>query len=131
MRTTPSRRTTLQFLQIFLTEALTFILFSLCLRDPPVLEDPVALIPFLSHPVRYSAAGQVVRRKFHCDLVAGQDFYVVHPHFARNMGQHLVPVFERYPEHRIGKGFLHGALYFYRVAFRHYRVRLKFPVRWR
>jgi len=31
MRTTPSRRTTLQFLQIFFTEALTFI-FSVSVR---------------------------------------------------------------------------------------------------
>jgi len=37
-------------------------------------------------PVRYSAAGQVVWRQFHRDrLSAGQDFYVVHPHFARDM----------------------------------------------
>src|ERR1700728_2709925 len=69
MRTTPSRRTTLQFLQIFLTEALTFMVQS------------------LAHSIRDPAAGQLVGRQFHRDLVAGQNFYVVHPHFARNMGQ--------------------------------------------
>src|SRR5580698_8471499 len=78
IRTTPSRRTTLQFLQIFLTDALTFILFSLFSRDArPGGSGHINFLaaPFLAHPVRYSAAGQVVRGQFHCDLVAGQDFY--------------------------------------------------------
>ena len=55
----------------------------------------------------------------------------MHPHLARNMRQHLVPVVERHPEHRIGERFLHRPLYFDRVAFRHFPIRLKFPVRWR
>src|SRR5271156_3518497 len=120
MRTTPSRRTTLQFLQIFLTEARTFIsFFSLYSRGA------------LAHPVCDSAAGQVVRRQFYRDLVASQDLDVMHSHLARNMSQHLVPVVERHSEHRIGEGFLNRPLYFDRVAFRHFPVRLKFRVRWR
>ena len=119
MRTTPSRRTTLQFLQIFFTDARTFIFQSLF--------DTHAL----AHPVCDSASREVVWRQLDCHLVAGQDFYVMHPHLARNMGQHLVPVVERHSEHRIREGFLHRPLYFDRVAFRHFPIRLKFEVRWR
>src|SRR5258707_5112677 len=98
MRTTPSRRTTLQFLQICFTEALTFIFFSFqsLFARSPGLTDPVRLrLSALAHPVCDSASREVIWRQFYRDLVAGQDFYVVHPHLARNMGQHLVPVVER------------------------------------
>src|ERR1700730_13494643 len=46
----------------------------------------------LSHPVCYSASREVVWREFDGDFVAGKDLYVMHPHLARNMRQHLVPV---------------------------------------
>jgi len=119
MRTTPSRRTTLQFLQIFFTDARTFMLFQTRFGRP------------LAHPIRNPAASQIVRRQFYGDLVAGQNFYVMHPHFARYMSQDFVPIVERHPEHRIGERFLNRSLYFDRVALRHLPIRSEFPVRWR
>src|SRR5208282_2057928 len=86
---------------------------------------------FSAHPVCYPAAREVVGREFDRDLVAGQNFYVMHPHFARYMSQDFVPIVERHPEHRIGEGFLNRPLYFYRVALRHLPIRSEFPARWR
>jgi hypothetical protein len=53
MRTTPSRRTTLQFLQIFLTDALTFIVFMSALSR--------SLVFYLYYPAFWSCSYPVVR----------------------------------------------------------------------
>src|SRR5436853_2291930 len=73
IRTTPWRRITLQSLQIFLTEARTFMRVSLL-------------------PVGDTASRQVVRRQLDRHLVARQDLDVVHAHLAGNVREHLVLV---------------------------------------
>ncbi len=51
------------------------------------------------------AARQVVWRELDLHLVAGGDADVVHAHLSRDMGKHLVPVFEFDTEHGIGQRF--------------------------
>src|SRR5690242_9023517 len=72
-RTTPFLRITLHLLQIFLTDALTFM---------------------LSLPVNDATARQVVRRQLHPDFIARQNLDVVHAHLARDMREHFMAVVE-------------------------------------
>ena len=84
MRTTPWRRTTLQFLQIFLTEALTFIGFCPLRAAVFLLEAFCPVVPpeFLAHPISDASARQIVWRQFNRDPVAGQYLDVMHAHLA-------------------------------------------------
>src|SRR5690242_8583507 len=72
-----------------------------------------------THPVGDAALGQVVRRHFHLDLVAGEDSDVVLAHAARNVSSHDVPVFQLHAEHGVGQGFLHRTFHFDDVVFGH------------
>src|SRR5690348_4284920 len=75
--------------------------------------------PLSAHAVGDAALGQVVRRHFHLDLVAGEDADVVLAHAARNMSSHDVPVFQLHAEHGVGQGFLHRTFHFDDVVFGH------------
>src|SRR5438128_1930728 len=71
-RITPLRRTTLQCSQIFLTDVRTF------------------MRPSLFVPIHDPASRKIVRRQLHRHLVAGEDLDEVHPHLARDVGEHDV-----------------------------------------
>src|SRR3990170_865909 len=80
----------------------------------------------LFKPVRDPAPGQVVRAQLHLDPVARKNPNEVHPHLARHVGQHLVPVVQLYPEHGVGQRLDHRSFDFDRVFFRH-RVSMSGP----
>src|SRR4029079_617734 len=51
--------------------------------------------------IRDTASGEVVGGELYLDLVAGEDADVVHPHLARDVSQHFVPVLQLDAEHRV------------------------------
>src|ERR687891_2962683 len=85
-RTTPRRLMTLHRSHIGFTLALTFTTLSLC---PEPVSDP--------------SPAQVVGAQLHLHPVARQDPDVVHPHLARDVRQHVVPVLQLDPELRVGQ----------------------------
>jgi hypothetical protein len=91
----------LHLLQIFLTDALTFI------------------SGLLSFPINDSASGEVVRGELDFDLVARKNLDVMHPHFARDMRQHFVAVVQLNTEHSVRERFQNRAGYLDRILFRH------------
>src|SRR5580693_5434747 len=99
-RTTPRRCTILHFIQIFFTDARTFIF------------DSVPLLPcfcfLLLVPVNNPAARQVIRRKFYRHAISRQDTNKILAHLSRNMGQHLVLIFQLHAKHGIRKRLDHG-----------------------
>src|ERR1051325_3023561 len=99
--TVPSRRISLHFSHIFLTDGLTFI----SLSSLPV-------------PIDDAPPREVVRRELHQDPVPRQDPDVVHPHLPRDVGQDLVSVVKLHPEHGIGQRLNHRALDLDRVFLR-------------
>src|SRR5918995_4374558 len=84
----PRRRMTLQRSHIFFTDGRTFI------------EPRSSLVP-IDDP----APRQVVRRELDQHAVPGKDPDVVHPHLPRDVRQHVVPVLELHPEHRVREWF--------------------------
>src|SRR5437879_598291 len=72
MRITPCRRTTLHFVQIFLTDERTFMITPGCwlLAIGSWVEFPTAKTQELFVPIRNAPSRQVIRRQFHEDLVA-------------------------------------------------------------
>src|SRR5437667_288698 len=102
-RTTPDRRTILQFSQRTLTDGRTF----------------TTLLPTLFEPVCDPAAGQVVRRQLDLDPVTGKNTDEVHAHLAAHVGEHPVAVLQLHAEHRVRQGLDHGALDLDRVFFGH------------
>lgn len=53
-----------------------------------------------------TATAQVIRRQFHGDFVAGQNFDKMHAHFARNMTEDFVAILEYDAERRIRQALL-------------------------
>ena len=70
-----------------------------------------------------SAAGNIVRRHLHRDLVTGEDPDKVHPELSGNMRQYDVAVADIHLEHGVGQGFNYRALEFDYVVF----CQSKFP----
>lgn len=56
--------------------------------------------------VRDSTAVEIIRRQFHADLVTGQNLDKMHAHFARNVTENFVPVFQYHTECSVGQAFL-------------------------
>src|SRR5262249_49972386 len=69
-------------------------------------------------PIRDPATGQVVGRQLDLHPVARQDPDEVHPHLARDMGEHPVAVVELHPEHRVRQRLHHFPLDLDRVVLR-------------
>src|SRR5271155_415979 len=90
-------------------------------RGPSFL-NPSARAEQLPHPISDSAAGQIIRRQLDGHFVAGKYLDVVHAHLARDVREHLVSIVEGDAEHRVRQRFLHAALYFNGIAFRHIRA---------
>ena len=59
-----------------------------------------------------SAAGNIVRRHLHRDLVTGENSDKVHPELSGNMRQYDVAVADIHLEHGVGQGFYYRALEF-------------------
>lgn len=82
---TPLRFTILHCAQIFLTEALTFIVR-------------------LFIAVNYSPLGQIIRTHFERYLVSREETNVVDSHATRDMGQNFMTVIEPYTKSRARQG---------------------------
>ena len=103
-RTTPRRLMTLHRSHIGFTLALTFT----------ILSSNLFLCP---EPVSDPSSAQVVGAQIHLHPVSGQYPDVVHPHFARDVRQHVVPVLQLDPELRVGQRLGYGAFNLYDVFF--------------
>lgn len=66
-----------------------------------------------------ASASQIVGAEFYGDFVTGHDTDVMLAHFARDVGEDFVFVFEHAAEHGIGEGFLHGSSNLYSFFFSH------------
>jgi hypothetical protein len=64
-------------------------------------------------------ARQIVWRHLHRHPVAGQNFDVIHPHFAGNSSQNNMPILQTNFKVRIGEGFCHFAVLFDQIFFCH------------
>ena len=64
-----------------------------------------------------SAAGNIVRRHLHRDLVTGENSDKVHPELSGNMRQYDVAVADIHLEHGVGQGFYYRALEFDYIVF--------------
>jgi hypothetical protein len=109
---------TLHLSQIFFTDARTFITSlqpSAISRQENLFDIERGL--FVS--VNNSSAIQIVGRELNCHFVARQDADKILAHFAGNMGQNLVLVFQFHLEHGIRQRLNHGCHYFNRVFFAH------------
>src|ERR687896_607230 len=99
-RTTPRRLMTLHRSHIGFTLALTFT----------ILSSRLFLCP---EPVSDPSPAQVVGAQLHLHPVARQYTDVVHPHLARDVRQHVVPVLQLDPELRVGQRLGYGAFNLY------------------
>src|SRR5881628_2468338 len=86
----------------------------------PYFHRSFVLAISLLEPIRDPATGEVVRRQLELHTVAGQDANEVHPHLPADVREHLVPVLELDPEHRVGQRLDHHPLDLDRVFFRHH-----------
>jgi len=103
-RTTPLRLTILHFLQIFFTDACTFmenLVFNQSLFGAE--HDP--------------CARKVIGSQLHCHLVTRKYANVVHTHLSRNVPEHNVPIFKFYPEGGIWQVFNNFTLHLDYVIF--------------
>ena len=48
-----------------------------------------------------ASSRKIVRTQLHAHFITRKDPYVVHPHFSRDRGDDLMPVFQFYPEHGV------------------------------
>ena len=96
--TRPSRRTTLQWSQIALTLGLTFMSLPFqLLSSPSGVRHGRSLVPVHDPPAR-----QVVRAELDDDPILRQDADVVLADLPADVREHLVPVLQFNPEHRVG-----------------------------
>src|ERR1700676_446925 len=143
---------TLHLSQIFLTDALTFIVIQFSVLSSQLsVASATAYSSRSFASLRMTPAGsrfaharktasfvavhnppaiQIVRRKFDRDFVSRQYPDEVLSHLAGNMRQHLVFVFELHLEHGIGQRFDNRCHHFNRVLFTHRLLKIssQFPV---
>jgi hypothetical protein len=105
--------------QIFFTDARTFINSSQLRNSRSLRFAPYDSTDNLLIPVNDAAAIQVIGRKFDSYLVPGQDADEILAHFAGDMGQDLVLVFEFYLKHGVGQRLDHRCHDLDRVFFAH------------
>ena len=60
---------------------------------------------------------KVIGRQFHRDAISGQNLDEVHPHFAGDVRENFMTIFEHYPEGRIRKTLLNDSVYLDRCFF--------------
>ena len=63
-----------------------------------------------------AAARKIVRRKLHGYLVTRKNAYIMHSHFAGDMGQNNVPILKFYVEHCIGERLDYRTLQLYCIC---------------
>src|SRR3954468_1163000 len=120
--TRPWRRMTLHLSQIGLTLGLTFTAVSSLLwlscwdRSLVAVDD--------------ATPGEVVGRQLHDNAVLGEDADVVLAHLAADVGQHLVPVAQFHPEHRIGQGLDDPAFDLDGAVFLRHILRISYSSNW-
>jgi hypothetical protein len=73
---------------------------------------------FVFQTVGDPSFGQVVRGQFDFDAIAGQNFNVVPPDLARNMGKHIEAIVEIHAEHSVRQGIHNGSFHLNQVLFR-------------
>jgi hypothetical protein len=113
------RRMILQLRQIFLTDAETFMVFSLIgLRFSSFSSGQCWEVRSL-RPEHDASTTQVVGGQFNGHFVSRQDADVVHPHLAGNMPEHYMAVFQFDPEGGVGEVFDDLPLHLNNVVFRH------------
>src|SRR5437867_3586591 len=104
---------------------------------PPLISSPRTISPLVSglpgclrhsaaphlarllEPVGDPAAGQVVGRELHLDLVPRQDPDEIHAHLAGHVREYLVSVLELHPEHGVRERLDHGAFHLNGIFLRH------------
>src|SRR5215216_4327115 len=74
-----------------------------------------SLLVLCPEPVSDPSPAQVVGAQFLLNPVTGQDADVVHPHLARNVRQHVVPVDQLAPPTRGGQRLGYGAFNLYDI----------------
>jgi hypothetical protein len=103
------RLKTLHSLQIFFTDALTFMAI--------LAENYLSSLVLASEGD--SAPGQVVGRKLHRHPVARKNLDKMHPHLTGYVGQHPVAVIEFHEEHGVRQRLDDRSFYLNRLFFRH------------
>jgi hypothetical protein len=89
--------------------------------------QPYPLPCLLFVTVDYSPPRQIVGRKLHQYLVAGEDPDKIFAHFSRHVSKNQVFVFQLHPEHCIRERFYDRPDNFYCILFRHiHYLRLMF-----
>jgi hypothetical protein len=96
---------TLHLLQIFLTEALTFMM------TPP----PCPLFP----PVHDPAPSQIIGGELNGNLITRENLNEMHSHFSGNVRENTVPVVQFNPEHGVGQGLHHRSFHRNDIFFGH------------
>ena len=119
-RSTPFRRTILQFSQILFTDARTFICFFPFLSAFPPAVDAKGECPSPASPFRiprYNASSlQVIGGHFQGDLVPRKDAREALPRLLSNVSQHRLSIFKLNSKHRVRERFPHGRFYLNRFS---------------
>lgn len=82
------------------------------------------LIYSLPVPVGDAPSAQIIRGDLDLDPVTGEYADPVHAHLARAVREHLVPVLQLYPEHRVRQRLHNGSLEDNRILLRFWQVNL-------
>ena len=112
--TRPLRRITLHFSHMGFTDGLTFIVLNHSFQR--FVSNSFARGSLLAAPGD-PAAGQVIGRHLHGDLIAGQNPDEIHSEFSGNMRQNCVTISNVNLERCIGQSFYHNTFHFDHIGF--------------